>query len=153
MSKFESSIIEGKFLEIDWADADGDIGLVITKNGYAGSITLSGSDVPALMVELARAAGLDKMTGTEVIPDSFEDHMMNAILSLEKAIGARQDAEAAAKEQAELEAELEAEALALMNSYLEATGKSPMKSFNDNHYAITRWKTVARKAREMRGDK
>ena len=148
MGKFESIFIEGKFLEIYLADDDGSIGLVMcdSSQGYMESVTLKGSDVPSLMLELARAAGLDDMTGTEGIVDSFRDHMMNAVFSLEKAIGARRDAEAAAKEQAELEAE----ALALMNSYLEATGKSPMKSFNDNHYAITRWKTVARKAREMR---
>ena len=147
MSKFESTIIEGKFLEIRWAYADGDIGMAITKNGYMGSITLSGSDVPALMLELARAAGLDKMTGTEVIVDSFEDHMMNAVLSLEKAIGARRDAEAAAKEQAELEAE----ALALCNTLRAQGWNGAFDSWDEAHLATkAAWLAVASKAREMR---
>ena len=152
MRKFESSLTEGKFLEIDWADDDGSIGLGICESsrGYVEGITLSGSDVPALMLELARAAGLDKMTGIEVIVDSFEDHMMNAVLSLEKAIGARRDAEAAAKEQAELEAE----ALALFNALRDSIDVLPIASFSVLSDPVkARWLAVARKAREMRGDK
>ena len=150
MSKFESSIIEGMFLEIDWADADGDIGLVITKNGYAGGINLSGSDVPALMLELAKAAGLDKITGAEVIVDSFEDHMMTAVLSLEKAIGARRDAEAKAQEQRELEAE----AFELLKAY-RTISEPAIGGDWDTYTPKTQrlWIAVARKAREMRGDK
>ena len=152
MSRFESSITEGKFLEIDWADDDGSIGLGIIHSSFGdmGRITLSVSDVPALMVELARAAGLDKIIWGKDEVGTFKYHMHQAVLSLEKAIGARRDAEAAAKEQAELEAE----ALALFNALRDSIDVLPIASFSVLSDPVkARWLAVARKAREMRGDK
>ena len=149
MKKIPSTIHETDTLEIRTEGED--LHLSIWQGHImTGGILIHPSDAPTMALEILEAAGLNKITGTEVIPDSFENHMMNAILSLEKAIGARRDAEAAAKEQAELETE----ALALFNALRAQRLYDAFDSWDEARLATkASWLAVARKAREMRDTK
>ena len=113
-------------------------------NPSHGSMGFRIDDAPALALAILEESGVEG-NFHPAYDSGTPDHLEQITGELGTYIDRRNEI---AAEQAEQE-ELEAEALELMNSYLEAIGKSPVKSFNDNHYAIIRWKTVARKAREL----
>ena len=113
-------------------------------DGNCVGVTISQDDAPALALAILKESGVEGNFRT-AYDSGTPEHLEQIVGELGTYIERRNEL---AAEQAEQE-ELEAEALELMNSYLEAIGKSPQESFNYNHYAITRWKTVARKAREL----
>ena len=107
-------------------------------------LCINTADAPALALAILEESGVTPVFHESCMVGEPE-YLENIACSLNNYLIER---DRLAAEQAE-QKKLEEEALELMNSYLEAIGKSPVKSFNDDHYAITRWKTVARKAREL----
>lgn len=107
-------------------------------------LCINTADAPALALAILEESGVTPVFHESCMVGEPE-YLENIACSLNNYLIER---DRLAAEQAE-QKKLEEEALELMNSYLEAIGKSPQESFNYNHYAITRWKTVARKAREL----